>query len=394
MTAFAQGIIASKLIDQMSHEMKKNIKYAYKKGLLLEIEAGNQINLAIERTKNAYESSLNLTIDKVDALFAKHLIELNNAVKLFHDAVTTGVEGLDKMVEKAQAAALTLPYAGKQSQLISFTPTKIVLTEKESIINFVFKGSFSFADQEGFTPTFTIMDQTYKPTQNLLLDLTFQVSSKVFAAVDPINNPCITGTLKAPWAQMGDPTPINSTYNLLFEVLPISPGRITVETLTPRMKRIIESRSQPFNFRVDKHFMMIVKNSNGWNIEPNSETVHFISGRVEKNEFMYSRNDAIYYKVKAPGRPVSARVDYREFRDEIEQVAKKEDYVLGWGEHRILEIPADAKWKVLFDSHVGTQYQADMAAMNTPFVQSYLEGTKLHIVVAQPGEPRRLTAKL
>jgi hypothetical protein len=66
MTAFAQGIIASKLIDQMSHEMKKNIKYAYKKGLLLEVEAGNQINLAIERTKNAYESSLNLTIDKVD----------------------------------------------------------------------------------------------------------------------------------------------------------------------------------------------------------------------------------------------------------------------------------------------------------------------------------------
>jgi hypothetical protein len=41
MTAFAQGIVASKLIDQMSHEVKKNIKYAYKKGLLLEIEAGN-----------------------------------------------------------------------------------------------------------------------------------------------------------------------------------------------------------------------------------------------------------------------------------------------------------------------------------------------------------------
>ena len=75
-------------------------------------------------------------------------------------------------------------------------------------------------------------------------------------------------------------------------------------------------------------------------------------------------------------------------------MAKKEEYVLAWGEHRIVEIPTETKWKVVFDSHVGTQYQADMAAMNSPFVQSYLEGTKLHLAVAQPGEPRRLTSKL
>ena len=162
----------------------------------LEIEAGEEISRAIEQAKNAYQSELNKTIDKVSVAAKKSFDQLKSMVQAFEK--DTG-EGLNKLMVDAQQLANTLPFANKQPQLSSVKPRYLVIDDLAKTSFVVFKGNFPYTAKIGFEPSLTFTDKPCYLVDSNTQSFTFQIPHNAFSDVDPTKYGYKTGQLRVPF---------------------------------------------------------------------------------------------------------------------------------------------------------------------------------------------------
>ena len=98
----------------LTDQLQQVVDSARNAGLSVEIEGGREANIALQNAQNAYEESLNVTIDKAGALIEKNL----NSLKSIVDEVSSGlpIEVAD-ISSKSQQLINSLPFRPHEPQL-------------------------------------------------------------------------------------------------------------------------------------------------------------------------------------------------------------------------------------------------------------------------------------
>lgn len=195
--------IVSKLLDDMMDRVQTRLDAVINnaEGALLEVEmeAGRQIALAIENTKNAYVEMLDKTVDKVDKAVADSLSRIDGMIQDFQSRNT---EFLEEATKKVQQFINTLPFSNLMPQLTTFKPRNVVVGGQPDQI-LTFSENFPYSADPKFPPALAFGEKKFSVVGSTTQEFQFSVPiSDIFPAKEDSNIfqfSYKTGELQVPW---------------------------------------------------------------------------------------------------------------------------------------------------------------------------------------------------
>ena len=269
------GGLLDGLFNRVDLSIKDAINSAESAGIDIVIEAGRELELAIESAKNAYEDSLNLTIDKVEAAVKETFDQLNTLVTKFE---TQAIDAMNDLEARAQQIVNTLPGADRQPQLINIQPRYIVLSGSVEEVWVKFYGNFVDAATVGYEPSLAFNTSMCPLRENTTQRLIFAVTPQLITPSDPSKYNYTTGILSIPWKNSGilSSSQDIATFKIGFGTLPLYPAKsIIVEYASVVTNHVVVQKLSP-NFSENgnrwypEHWHTIYEHiypAYGWKIE-------------------------------------------------------------------------------------------------------------------------------
>lgn len=223
--------LLASVFDDLWKDVNQSIEEAIKKakcaGVDLKVDAGRELLLAIENTKNAFANSMNLSTEKANKVISDHLVEIT---KMVQDIKLEDQETLRKLGPRTQQLMNTLPLANWEPKVNSMTPKLVVIDSTVSTILITIEGNFKCAATKGFEPSLTLAEHTFKPIKSTTQTLEFQVPAAVaFANASPFMRTYTPGTLQVPYEAGWIWSDIKtSQYKGWLAALPLNAGNIRV----------------------------------------------------------------------------------------------------------------------------------------------------------------------
>src|SRR6266404_1547347 len=200
LTGATVGFFLNHLMDQL----QQTIDDARNAGLGVAMQAGREANIAIANAQNAYQDSLNETIDKVDPKIKGTLDQLQSLV---NDVASNASLTLDDTTKRTQQIVNSLPFRSHQPQLTKILPRFVVPARQSYPAVIHFQGNFEYAARQDFTPIVESNGHQYTASQNSSQDLTFiiPVSDLFVISPDKESNQYdfTTAELRVPWETSG-----------------------------------------------------------------------------------------------------------------------------------------------------------------------------------------------
>lgn len=379
------------LFDQVDSTILNAVNAAKKAGLELEMEAGRQIGMAIENAKNAYEDSLEITVDKVSKEVKAVFDQLESMVQTFQKETLDEIQNLKV---KAHELVEKLPFASKQPRLSRVSPQYVVIDSVARNALVTFEGDFSWVAETGYTPTLSFKDRRCFLFKSTTQQLTFEVPKEVFQAPNNSKYSYVSGNLQVPWwhswlVVLGSKK--TSNFRVGFGALPLSPGKITVEYESQRTENITQIRKtpkKPYNGNdwYPEHWHEIIEHyypSPGWKIDI-SHMPELIAqhkhGKHNQKIKGYTANDItlevnLYCKHGSDIGVVDIEIQFQEIKQQTVKEIRIEDVNLNWGDSVVLQ-PKDGEVisRLIFDSYNGKHQEFSAPDMLSSVLKVKSEG--------------------
>lgn len=236
------GKLLGVLFDRVNETIENSIQQTESAGVDLEIEAGREIALAIEGVKNRYKESLDYTLDRVSVEAKKAFNQLDTMVQSFEKMER---DELDDLKSRAQQLANTLPFSKKEPQLTRVEPQYLVLGKTASVV-VRFVGNFVWSGKKGFEPSLKMQDLDCRLIQSTTQKLEFEIPRSLMKG-QAYQYGYQLGHLKVPyddgwvWSHRNE-----FDYKVGLGLLPLSPGKITVEYATKRQETVTRNQDSRY----------------------------------------------------------------------------------------------------------------------------------------------------
>lgn len=395
------GSLLDDLQKRIDGSIKSAINSAENAALSVEIEAGRQVNIAIENAKLAYQDSLEKTMDRVDATIRQSMEALTSMVQDIQDKN-------DKTIHEIEANAnnwiMALPLAGWQPLLSKAKPHYVVITEAARNSKLHFQGLFKYAGDPKYKPTFVLDGQEYSPINTTNQQLDFDVPLNIG---EMNKRSYAVGKLKVPYETGWILSNIKvSEYNLWLGALPFSPGKITAyytsikidQVVKPVVSPTIHARPSdsdyPANW-VTKTFT--VYPDRGWYVIPSTVKQPIIHkgahGSWSKPTFKSIDPNQIVTQIglSAKDGKHTGIVDYHIEFDEVQDIQVKntrsENVDLQWRGSYVLKLePGEELSYIAFDAFDGIHYEFAGADTSNPYLKVHFINGKYQLVAEIPDE--------
>lgn len=407
MTQAAGAIAAGIFLNNLTNNIRTIIDDARNAGETLQMQAGQEVGLAIDYARNAYIDSLDQTISQVDATVRAHLQQLDAMVQ---QAQNHNAQTLAQLTTNAQTFINTIPSAGLFPQLTTITPRFVV--KNTSNIELTFTGNFPNAAQENFTPTFTLNGHSGHLVDNQTQTLRYTVPPSVLYS-SPTSFSANYGELKFPRGP-GGLFGIGALSPYMFKVsvhtLPVSPGAITLFwTTTEKVQEKGERFTSPEFWQcsarsvthrdiTDK--LYTVKAQDGYKVRKG--TSQFTTVAKQRRGYQTPKGDwdksfvgeddqTVRYKVTTRYRghrrsgDVTFKISFDQYREWTKQTPHQESLPCSWGQEIVRTLPANTNPRIQFApfDHTALQHLT-VPTLNHRFITVRRQGDDLHIRVKSP----------
>lgn len=222
------------LFDSVETAVNAMIQSATNAALELEIEAGEQLAIAIQNAENAYKDVLELTIDKVEQVVTDSLNQLDGMLEEFQ---ARNQDFLNDVAQRVQVYINSLPRSSKAPQVIKSGPNCVVIDSDKPNF-FTFSGNFPCSADPAYPPKLEFNGVEAPLVNSTTTELTFCAkASDIFPNGDINQYSYQVGRLKLPFDDSEKLSPadrrrgkkLTTTYEfkILETALPKSPGKIT-----------------------------------------------------------------------------------------------------------------------------------------------------------------------
>ena len=396
--------ILGRLLDDLQRRIDGSIKSAINSAenaaLSVEIEAGRQVNIAIENAKLAYQDSLEKTMDRVDATIRASMETLSSMVQDIQDRNDKTIHEIE---EKANNWIMALPLAGWQPLLSKARPHYVVITEAARNAKLHFQGLFKYAGDPKYKPTFELDGQEYSPINTTNQQLDFEVPLKT----GEMNKRSYTvGKLRVPYETGWILSDIKvSEYCLWLGALPFSPGKITAYYTSTKVDQVVKhfvsntieanaNDAYPANW-VTKTFTVFP--DRGWYVIPNTvqkpivhkgahgnwsyPTIKSIDPNQVVTQIGLCAKDGQHMGI------VAYHVEFDEVQDIPVKNTRSENIDLQWRGSHVLKLePGEELSYIAFDAFDGIHYEFAGADTSNPYLKVHFINGKYQLVAEIPDE--------
>lgn len=400
--ALAGPVTVAVFLNRLSDLIQQAIEAARNAGLALEIEAGREINIAIENAKNAYLEILDKTLKEVDKKVQGTLNQLQGIVD---ELLGHAIDSLDQLTKRTQQIVNSLPFRKRQPQLTHVLPRFVVPGRQTYDVLLQFEGNFEFAAQEEFRPSLDVSGRTFNPSGNDTQKLTFAVPVDDLmgspARSEPTKFSYSKANLTVPWKQSGllGGKRRRDSYLSLIGLLPVRPGTITIEYKESKTQPQVRRFGTPEYYQTsggdggnDDHENVpyAVSPTSGWHVVRNTS---YFDKLVAEGDWSHSFSSddgdkvvynvtTIYHRIGTSGK-VRFKIWFDESRDEVVSEDKSIAVDLRWGDSQSFDLPATT-WKVIFDAFDGTHSEFIGTDLSNPFLKVRATATGLTLGTADP----------
>ncbi|CCB86111.1 putative uncharacterized protein [Parachlamydia acanthamoebae UV-7] len=392
-------------VDDTIHEAVRETRNA---GVDLEIEAGREIGIAIENTKNFYRDELNHTIEKVSNAAKNAFDHLDSMVERFQKK---NLDELDDLKRLAKQLMNSLPFSSKQPQLFKVNPRNLIIDDITKTSLVIFSGNFYYSSTEGYTPSLVFADKKCYLVDSKTDTLTFQVPHRPFENQNKENYSYITGELNVPWnnGYWGWPIKVESKYQVGIGALPQVAGSCTVEYVAHEMERHIQGKSSPNIFYdgnkwYPEHWhteQLVIYPDTDWHIDV-SQPPHLVAEHVhgDHNESIlsYSPDQIVirvnlYCKSGSDIGKVNVRVEFNQYQDVPVEKKRLENFEVNWKDSRLLEPHGNETIsKVIFEDYKGIHQEYGAPDLDRGILKIEAQGNGKWLVWAEA--PKELSLQL
>lgn len=380
------GVFLNNALDKVNVAIDK----AREGGRLLELQAGNELALALENMRTTYDDSLDKTISSVDA---KVKDDIEKIALLASQLENKAANDLKDAIAQGQQIANTLPLVDKHPQVrkISphyFTPGNILLHVA---------GNFPQLSEPDYKPYLEIgTAKVYgeEATQDLAFHFSFGLPEQDKLQYSRVK-------LVVPFKSGALSSKKNGEFHLLLGQLPKSPGTIKITSKHEKdqvERQHIATQTWQQHSSNDDHKDIIHTSPtySGWKVLP--DTVKFVVewSQGDENDQWSKRlvsTDAgrviysvttIYHRIGTSGK-VNFHFEFDIERHQTVSEYVTEDVELRWGQSRTFPYPAGT-WKVVYQPFQGESQEFAGASNANKFLTVSTEGNELKLLATPPGE--------
>lgn len=410
------------LMDDVENTMNSIIQNAENATINVEMEAGRQLAMAIQNAKNAYQESLQMTVDKVETAIQDRLKQLDGMVQTFQ---AKNMDFIKKMAQDVQIFINSLPFSKLNPQLKEASPKYVVVDSTSPNLRVNFSGNFPCSADPKYPPTLTFNNKPFMKIDSTTLSFTFEGSVDALFP-NSTNSPTdkyaySVGKLEIPWDNtenlpwykraLGYTDTKTYEYNILENALPLSPGRITAiytssQNGDPIRKRYVSdtisenashayqkgrcgySDVHRFTFNPDPGFKVIL-GTQVLRVHPGAHGNHheFIDGVSEMG--VNARIEMDVCSGKHMG-IIDFHVEFDEIKPTTVEKIQQVPVNLKWGESQVLPIK-DANngrlIKVVFTSFDGLNNEfGTNTDLSNRFIKIYNQGDSLKLEAPPPAD--------
>lgn len=373
------GLTIGALINQLMNRVDNSIRQAESAGQGLVIQAGSTLHLSLENAKIAYAESLDKTFDRVDQTTQGVFNQLQSLTTQMESQVASDA---NEIISKAQTITNTLPFSTKLPQVSHFTPSYLAPSNQPYPVTIEIKGNFIYSSNGGYTPQLNVNGKLFNPIQNTTQTLKFTVPVNTLAPNFDNTFNYTTAELIVPYESgLAFTKRKEAKYQIVFGVLPNSPGRIRIKHKIQRIVHEEQTKStqgwKQYSSNDDITHTYCSEGFPGWNIK-NANFIREWSQGNENDQWskrLISSNPKVCYEVVTVHHRVgtSGKVDFHFdftlYRDKPVEEWVEENINLNWGESRTFDY-RPGTWAVIIDSFDGKHNE-----YINPMIGNYLDIT-------------------
>lgn len=369
------GLAVGAGLDKLGNDVKTAVDKAAGAGMLLEVQAGGQVYIAIQQAKAAYESDLTLSIDKVQAA---EQASLNSVATLASDFENKTYKDLSDITKRAQIVVHDLPFSKNFPQVSRYSPGFVEPASDHVHVSLY--GDFYDALRDGYKPIAKIGGKEYEAnvvTSNLIA---FEVPLSQFN-LDQGSVRLNFVSVEIPYQEtlfLFFHQKRSSTVSLALAALPKSPGAVGVAMTTTSSGVIRQTKVSPEMAQESsdddikcggEHADLAIHTATpdtGWAVIPDStrwQVTWSQGGEGNGNDWWLERfcssatAACACVSTEHHGAGTSGKVHFKLIFDEEKPVTNSttvtQNVQIGWGEQRVVVVPAGASWNLNFQRFDG-----------------------------------------
>ncbi len=394
--------VLNEFMDTINSTIQQTINGTTDAVLSMEVEAGRQVAIAILNAKEAYADSLNLTMDRVNALITAKVDQLRNMVQIVQD---NNKALLGQASADAQQLVDTLPFVSMQPYLKTIAPQYVAISSKQDTVLVKFSGKFPWVNDKRYPTTFKMNDQTCPIFKNTNQDLMFTVPVAVIPNTTVNKCTYVMGKLSVDWDSGWIFSHRHTAeYSVGLAVLPLSPGNITACYTSSSLKRVEKSyTSQTYRYDGNSWYPQSWKTINltvppeaGWRLDrqvPPKLVMHpGAHGNHTQGISSYDENGAqVAIGLDCSSGHYMGIIEFHLVFNEYQMVpesnSREELIVLKWGDSKIPRLNlGETIWKIVFNCFDGSSNDFGPADTGNKYLKLVNEGENIRLIAQVPDQ--------
>lgn len=381
------GLILNQFFDRVT----QLIQQFQNTGLVLEVNAGAQIQNLIDSAENAFKDALNTAASDLSAQQQQLTSELQSMI----DDLQNGL--IDDLTSKLQTIANTIPFGNHFPQVSSFSGN-VIAQGGDDHVQVTLTGNFPDIGRNGYNAYLAVgstkITQATKTTQTL----TFMVPKSLFKA-DPAKVTYTPFSVGIPYLETEVLGIIHherfASFNFNFIVLPPAPGYYVLQTT--QLATVRQEVGDSFGNLVwdssddDIDEIKGVSMSDGWECIPN--TVSYVFTRVQGSQGgdWFDLGNAStptfagwHFKTEHHGFGTSGKLtvtlNFRKWKNVSQlQTVSTPNTPLHWGDVHAITVDPTATWKIIFYQFDGSIKEYIASEHTNPYLWIDTAGNSISI---------------
>ena len=340
---------------------------------LQQINMLNHFMLLLHNFQMTYSEEMGKTVDKVDAVVAQRLAQIDSLVHKWTTGLLQDAEIQAQLQRYEGYLHAAFEYAGAKPVVTGISPTCIAPSRKHTHLSIQCSGFFPEGADPLLSPIFIYNEQEFKPVRNIGI-MEFAIPYEMLFKTGNQSLMSVGFNVRVPY-RMPDPDSIGHLdYKGWLSLLPPSPGTISLQYTVVQETVKTEPRSAHFwqdsrpvkkggvgYSLIDQPYALNA--GDGWKIVPNSSRVltHTVQGNATARLQSEGPAAAVFLVTT---HNIKVNKFYGRIECELQATAvktiqlfdtKTELLNLNWGESFQIDPSKHKDWKVTFDAFDGTK---------------------------------------
>jgi hypothetical protein len=381
------GVTLSQLFDKL----QQLIQQFQNTGLVLEVNAGAQIETVIQQTQAALSNLLNTAMSDLSSQQQQIVSGLTGLVDNLQNQI------IDDLTSKLQTIVNTLPFANHFPQLAGFSGN-IVAPNIPGDIQFSINGNFVDIGQSGYDATLQIGSSTVTNGNKTTNLITFTIPRSSFSFV-ATNVAYLPAVISVPYRVSEVLGIIHkkevATFNIVFIVLPNTPGTYDLQTIktvqVPQQVSDVCGNLVWDSSDDDQDMVQGCSMTGDWVCLRETVTYHFSRQEGDQGNAWFDLGNAStptfvgwHFKTEHHGLGTSGKLTVDLHYQKTHNVTQTQttdtgSMVFNWGDTKVITVDPTASWKIIYNQFNGVSKEYDTSDKTNPYIRIVSAGNQISL---------------